>query len=1031
MGVLCTLIGILGARWAGTAGWIQFFDNMHWTAATSTAALVGWLELRLRPDVRIRRSLRWVVAGLVLYAVGQWTWDLQTWFHYEGFPSPSDALYLWLGPLLTVGLALGALQSRRVNIAAFALDILALAIAFCTFILAVYLPRRGEASGLVLWTLVAYPTTLFAAVAATLIVVPTLRLQVTRHTMAFLVGITGTALSWMNWNYMALDGQPTDGAWFNGGFSVSILLVAWGLRAWGRPINASASWDRNSEGLLRQLPLGVVLIASAAVIASNTLEQVPDLVQNIVQAGAVIIIVLAIVRQGLLLRERDLLIATQTALSQSQQELLKERAHLHSLLNAMPDLVWLKDPEGVYISCNRAFEIFFGAPESQIVGKTDYDFVPRELADSFREHDLKSVLAAEPSRNEEVLRFASTGYVGTFETIKTPMRDNSGRLIGVLGVSRDISERKAAEKLLQVHSGILSNLAEGIHLVRADTLRIVFTNHQLDRMFGYAEGELLGRHVTALNATDSAEQTTAGENILASLQLRGTWEGDLQSRRKNGEVFWTHAVVSAFDHPDHGKVWISVYEDATARKLAEEEVRSLAFFDPLTRLPNRRLMLDRANLAISQSQRSGTGGALFLIDLDNFKNLNDSLGHDVGDQLLVGVAHRLSVALRDGDTVCRLGGDEFVVVVSGLEAGADGAVQAKGVAEKLQRAMNQPHELVVIGLSGTQVVHQYQCSPSIGICMFEGNRLSVDELLKRADTAMYQSKRTGKNAISFYDPATQDAIQERMRMEVDLNRAIFQNEFVLYMQPQINIAHELIGAEVLLRWQHPQRGMVPPGTFIALAEETGQILKIGQWVLAQACQQLAAWSQHPELSRLALAVNVSARQVDKPEFVREVLDHIHANGINPGCLKLEITEGLLLANTEDVITKMEALSSHGVSFSLDDFGTGYSSLSYLKRLPLDQLKIDQSFVRDLLSDANDAVIARTVTNLGHSLALYVVAEGVETREQLELLRGYGCDAYQGYLFGRPMPVQEFEDFARAWTPARAADAVSVHTGTGA
>ena len=586
--------------------------------------------------------------------------------------------------------------------------------------------------------------------------------------------------------------------------------------------------------------------------------------------------------------------------------------------------------------------------------------------------------------------------------------------MGVQAIARDNSKRKRAEDPLAIQPRVLHGLTEGIHLIKADSLTIVYNNPQLEALFGYAPGELIGQHVSVLDdpADDNREQVA--RSIIAAQELSGRWEGDVRNIRKDGRVFWSHVVVSAFAHPEHGKVWISVHEDATARKLAEEEVKNLAFYDPLTQLPNRRLMMDRTHQALAASARTGKPGALLLIDLDNFKVVNDTLGHDVGDQLLIGVGHRLVGCVREGDTVARLGGDEFVVILGGLDADDEGPVQAEVVARKIQSALNVPHELSSVGDDGVGRRHQHQCSPSIGICMLDSHRLSVDELLKRADTAMYQAKRAGRNAICFYDPVMQQAIESRATLEEEIRNAVFNEQFLLYFQPQVDGTGALMGAEVLVRWQHPQRGMISPAVFVPLAEETGLILPIGHQVLLGACRQLAQWQADPLFSSLILSVNVSARQMSVPNFEQEVVALIEAVGIAPERLKLELTEGLLLTNTEDVIAKMQALRSHGVHFSLDDFGTGYSSLSYLKRLPLDQLKIDQSFVRDLLTDANDEAIARTVIALGHSLGLHVIAEGVESEDQRGALRDFGCDSYQGYLFGRPMPVSQFETLVRGW-----------------
>ncbi len=450
---------------------------------------------------------------------------------------------------------------------------------------------------------------------------------------------------------------------------------------------------------------------------------------------------------------------------------------------------------------------------------------------------------------------------------------------------------------------------------------------------------------------------------------------------------------------------VIVYHDVTDLHLASAEIENLAFFDPLTHLPNRRLLMDRLEQALASSARSGREAALLFIDLDHFKTLNDTLGHDIGDLLLQQVAQRLSACVREGDTVARLGGDEFVVMLADLSALPVGAgAHAKAVAQKILESLNQPYRLAS---------HEYRSTPSIGVTLFSGHNASIDELLKHADIAMYQAKRAGRNAVRMFDPAMQEAITARAAMELDLRKALLEREFVLYYQPQVDAAGHVIGGEALLRWRHPERGLVSPAEFIPLAEETGLILALGQWVLESACTQLAAWASQSETAHLSLAVNVSGHQFNLPDFVQQVLDVIERTGVAPTQLKLELTESLLLENAEDIIEKMLALKGHGVSFSLDDFGTGYSSLSYLKRLPLDQLKIDRSFVRDILIDPNDAAIARTVVALGQSLGLAVIAEGVETEAQRGFLAANGCLTYQGYLFSPPLPAPEFEAFVRA------------------
>jgi len=479
------------------------------------------------------------------------------------------------------------------------------------------------------------------------------------------------------------------------------------------------------------------------------------------------------------------------------------------------------------------------------------------------------------------------------------------------------------------------------------------------------------------------------------------WQGEIWNTRKDGEVFpgWL-SITAVTDEESRVTHYIATFTDITRQKQAENTIHNLAFYDPLTTLPNRRLLQDRLQHRLASSARNQRHGAILFIDLDNFKELNDTKGHDVGDLLLVEVAGRLQACVRSADTVARQGGDEFVIILDDMSTETEqAAVQAETIADKIRSAINQPFML-----QG----YEYHGSPSIGISLFRGHENTVDELLKRADNAMYQAKRSGRNAIRFFDPATHAAMEVRIALETDLRRAVPENQLRLYYQMQVDHTGHILGAEVLLRWQHPERGLVPPLHFIPLAEESGLILSIGHWVLQTACVKLKAWESDPIARHLQLAVNVSARQFRQADFVEQVCAVLDATAIDPARLKLELTESLVLDNVNDTIVKMQALKDIGVSFSMDDFGTGYSSLAYLSQLPLDQVKIDQSFVRNIGVKNTDAVIVQTIIGMANNLGLNVIAEGVETLEQRDFLERNGCPNYQGYLFGRPVPVGEFE-----------------------
>ncbi len=564
-----------------------------------------------------------------------------------------------------------------------------------------------------------------------------------------------------------------------------------------------------------------------------------------------------------------------------------------------------------------------------------------------------------------------------------------------------LRELKRTETELHV-AAIAFDSQQGMIITDAKNL-ILKVNRAFISTTGYAAHEVVGQtpHLLSSGRHDAA----FFDDLWRSIDRTGSWQGEIWNRRKNGEVHPEWITITAVKRSG-GEVthYVANMSDISQRKAAEDEIKQLAFFDPLTSLPNRRLLTDRLRQALTASGRSGRRGALLFIDLDNFKTLNDTLGHHRGDLLLEQVARRLVECVREGDTVARFGGDEFVVMLEGLSENPEEAARhTKTVGEKILVALDQPYLLAN---------DKHHSTSSIGATLFSGQLDSMDELLKQADLAMYQAKEAGRNALRFFDLRMQAVITARAVLETDLRQALHQKEFVLYYQPQVDDKRGVTGAEALLRWQQSWRGLVPPGEFISLAEETGLILPIGHWVLETACAQLVAWSAQPELAHLALSVNISARQFRHPDFVKQVLAVIEQTGVNPCRLKLEITESLLLDDLEDIVTKMTSLKTEGVSFSLDDFGTGYSSLSYLKRLPLDQLKIDQSFVRDILTDPNDAAIARTIVALAKSLGLSVIAEGVETEVQLDLLASEGCFAYQGYLFSRPLPLEEFEAFVK-------------------
>ena len=653
--------------------------------------------------------------------------------------------------------------------------------------------------------------------------------------------------------------------------------------------------------------------------------------------------------------------------------------------------------EGRFAYANQGFADIFGYESpADIIGKVSVGelIVPEERA-KVAENIRRRMEGDVPE-----MRYSFTGLRKDGQRVEVEVHGRRMEYEGkpaVIGVILDITERKHAEQQLRIAAAAFE-AQEGMLVTDADQV-ILRVNEAFSAITGYSASEIVGQKPKILSSGqhDKAYFSAMWESIVKT----GAWQGEIWNKRKNGTVFPEWISITSVKNPA-GEVtnYVATFIDITERKAAESEIEYLAFYDQLTRLPNRRLLLDRLQQALVSSARSGAEGALLFIDLDNFKDLNDTLGHDKGDLLLKLVAERLSACVREGDTVARLGGDEFVMMIEGLSSvPEEAAAQSKLIGEKVLKSLNQPYPLAN---------REHHSTPSIGVTLFSDQKNDIDELLKRADLAMYKAKQAGRNTLCFFDPDMQAAVAARTVMESDMRVGLRDGQFLVHYQPQVNNLGELTGVEALLRWQHPSRGLVPPAEFIPVAELSGLILPLGDWVLETACRQIVAWSGKAATAGLSMAINVSARQFRHPDFVSHVLAALGRTGANPSRLKLELTESLLLSDVEDVIAKMSALKERGVGFSLDDFGTGYSSLAYLKRLPLDQLKIDQSFVSDVVANSNDAAITGAIVALAHQLGLSVIAEGVETEAQRDFLIRHGCHAYQGYLFGRPVPIEELE-----------------------
>jgi diguanylate cyclase (GGDEF)-like protein/PAS domain S-box-containing protein len=570
----------------------------------------------------------------------------------------------------------------------------------------------------------------------------------------------------------------------------------------------------------------------------------------------------------------------------------------------------------------------------------------------------------------------------------------------------DVTEREKNEATLRESEArfrALTELSSDWYWEQDDHFRYTILGGKLYASTGLTMDQHRGKTPWEIPSLNMAESDWESHRRI--LNAREPFR-DLEIRRPDTgtTVHWASISGSPmFDADGKFRGYHGIGRDISLQKQAGDEIHRLAFYDALTGLPNRRLLLEQLKRALLTNTRHHRHGALLFIDLDNFKTLNDTLGHDVGDLLLQQVGQRLSECVREADTVARLGGDEFVLVLEDLEPDAHAAaLQADSVGRKILSNLNEPYDLAG---------REHHSSPSMGITLFDTHSSSVDDLLKQADLAMYQAKAAGRNTLRFFDVSMQTELENWVAMEFDLRDGLQGGEeLVLYFQPTVGPKGQVTGAEALVRWLQPTRGLVMPEKFITLAESTGLIVPLGRWVMNMACEQLATWAQSPDTADLSLAVNVSARELSEPGFVPGVLKCLQTWKVPPNLLRIELTESVLAHRADDIIGKMKELKAHGVGFSLDDFGTGYSSLSYLKQLPLDLLKIDRSFVCDVLTDPNDAAIARTIVALGTTLGLSVVAEGVETEAQRDFLASIGCFAYQGFLFGSPVPIAEFQRF---------------------
>jgi diguanylate cyclase (GGDEF)-like protein/PAS domain S-box-containing protein len=673
---------------------------------------------------------------------------------------------------------------------------------------------------------------------------------------------------------------------------------------------------------------------------------------------------------------------------QSREHALRESERLYRLLvDNLPQRVFFKGTDFSYVSCNRQYADDLGVAQDDIRGKTDFDFFPRELAEAYRSSDRQVLDSGGlDEREEPYLKNGETLYI---HTVKTPLRDEQGNIMGILGIFWDVTAQRALETQLRQAAAVFESTAEGVVIIGVDG-RIVAVNNAFVAITGYAQQEVSGETLAFLHA--DTEEAARFQAVWPQVHQTGQWQGEARARRKDGEAFPQWLTVSAV-RDERGAVthYVLVFTDITVLKRSQQQLDHLAHHDPLTDLPNRVLFNMRLTHALSHARRSNRRAGVLFIDLDRFKDVNDTLGHPVGDMLLQQVAHRFQKGMRETDTIARTGGDEFIVIVEEADTSNDLA----HVAQKLLDVFQETFHI------GGNDIH---LGASIGISVFPDDGADAETLVKNSDIAMYRAKERGRNNYQFYTAALTANAVERFQLETALRQALDRDELLLYYQPKVSLADgKPYAVEALVRWRHPELGLVAPDRFIPLAEDTGLIQPIGVWVLRTACKQMKQWLDQG-LPLEHVAVNLSGVQILRGGIVTTVWQVLQETGLAPQHLELEITESVIMEHAEETIRVLDELRELGVTLAIDDFGTGYSSLSYLKRFPIDTLKVDRSFVQDIPDDANDAAIIRAVIALGRSLQLDIVAEGVETAEQQAFLLQEGCATAQGYLFSKPVPA---------------------------
>jgi diguanylate cyclase (GGDEF)-like protein/PAS domain S-box-containing protein len=684
------------------------------------------------------------------------------------------------------------------------------------------------------------------------------------------------------------------------------------------------------------------------------------------------------------------------------QQIQREKTLLRGLLDNIPDYVFIKDTDSVYIACNKAVEAYFGVPESQIIGKTDFDFVDAETAKFFRQKDREMLTSGELSINEELITHPD-GQQFYLETLKTPFKDNENRILGLIGVARNITERKQVEIKLELAAKVFNHAREGIMITDA-AATIIEVNDTYTQITGYNREEAIGQTPSMLQSGRHTPEFYAA--MWEALLNEGYWCGEIWNRHKSGNVYAEMITISAVKD-SNGKIqnYVGMFTDITHMKEHQLQLEYIAHYDALTQLPNRLLLTDRLQQAMVNNDRHKTMLAVVYLDLDGFKAVNDNYDHKIGDELLIAISERMKEALRQGDTLSRIGGDEFVAVLIDLE-------HIKACEPILARLLHSAAAPILI--NGIEL----QVSASVGVTFYPLDNVDADLLIRHADQAMYIAKQEGKNRYHLFDVEQDAAIKTQQQQLEEIQRSLHQHEFELYYQPKVNlVTRQVIGVEALIRWRHPERGLLLPHDFLPVIENQPLSVELGEWVLDTALNQIRAWrAQDIDLS---VSVNVGARQFQQINFVARLQKMLAAYpDIPTNRLELEILETSALGDLAVISEKIKACQALGLRFALDDFGTGFSSLTYLRHLPVDTLKIDRTFVRDMLDDEDDLAIVNSVIGLAHTFKRKVIAEGVETPKHAKKLLSLNCELAQGYGIAKPMPAAEVVAWLHDWAATK-------------